>query len=293
MTNKIIIFALTVLTFSACKKEDDLAIQSTTSQTDSKSITAPPTTFSQKLLLEIYSTASCATSPDAELKYRNFALQHPDKMYGVCIHNNDAMANAQYSYLNNQLNIGSYASGSFNRTPYNGAVVLPKTIWSSSIINNCLNKTSKCGLKISSSISGNLLTTKIYTGFNQPMNGNYFLTVYLMEDNVTGTGSGYNQANYYNNNSASPFYQLGNPIVGYSHSCVLRKVITASQGLSIPASSIQVGGTFAKSFSIDISNYNKANLYIIAFINKQGSSSITQEILNVQQVKAGQNKNWD
>ena len=41
------------------------------------------------------------------------------------------------------------------------------------------------------------------------------VTVYLIEDDVTGSGYGYDQVNYYDSESESPFYGLGNPIVEF------------------------------------------------------------------------------
>ena len=38
---------------------------------------------------------------------------------------------------------------------------------------------------------------------------------------------------------------------------------------------------------------NKDNVYIIAFVNKTGTSATTYEIMNVQQGKLGVLKNWD
>lgn len=293
MTNKILISILIAFSFAACQKEDSGIPQPISSLENSKVVQLSPATFSQKLLMEMYSTVSCATCPDAEQKYRNYAAQHPDKVYGVNIHKGDAMNNVQFDFLKTLLNVTQYSSGSFNRLPFNGVSVLHKTTWTSTIVNTCLNKTAACGLKINSTISGNLLSTTVYSGFNQAMSGTYNLTVYLLEDSVTGTGSGYNQSNYYNNIASSPFYQLGNPIIGYNHSYVLRKVATSNNGIIIPASYIHAGGIYGKSFSIDISGYDPSQLYIVAFINKVGTTTLTQQIMNVQRVKAGKSKNWD
>ena len=110
---------------------------------------------------------------------------------------------------------------------------------------------------------------------------------------VTGTGSGYDQSNYYNNISTSPFYQKGNPMVGYNHNTVLRNVLTPAIGTPIATTYINTGGAFSKSFSIDVTGYDKSQLNVVAFINKSGSTSLLHEVMNAQRVKAGQIKNWD
>lgn len=294
---KLLLPLLFISLFGACRKDDDSTVNPTSQSADSKIFIATvpaPTAYSQKLFMELYSTVGCATCPDAEQKFKNYATAHPDKVYGANIHNGDAMNNAQFGVINTMLNITQYSSGSFNRLPYNGSAVLHKTTWASSgMVNSCLAKTAKCGLKINSSFVGNMLNVAVTAGFAQSMTGNYNLTVYLIENGVTGSGAGYNQANYYNNIVGSQWYQLGNPIVGYVHNNVLRKVATPGLGTPISSTFIHQGGVFLSTFNIDVTGYNQNNLYVIAFVNKVGTSATTHEIMNVQQVKAGQNKNWD
>ena len=298
MTNKILFSILIGFTLTSCQKEDNsmLPTQGLSEQRSSQTQTqtVAPTTFKQKLLMEMYSTAGCATCPDAELKYRNYAAQYPDRVYGVCVHTSDAMSSPQYSFLNSLFNITVFSSGSFNRLPYNGNVVLPKTAWASSgSVASSLNKIAKCGLKISTALNGTILSGTATAGFNQSLTGSYYMTIYLIEDSVTGTGSGYNQTNYYNAISTSPFYQMGNPIIGYNHNTVLRSVLTPAIGTPIASAYIHSGGTFSKSFTIDVSSYDKPQLTVVAFINKAGSTSLLHEVMNAQRVKAGQTKNWD
>ena len=285
--------------FAACQKDDN-SIQSVANPDHSKfepvaaGIAPSPLAYTQKVLVEMYSTVSCATCPDSEQKLKNYAAAKPDRVYGANIHTGDAMSNPQFTFLNGLFNITQYSSGSFNRLPYIGSAVIHKTKWASSnIINTSLNKTAKCGLKINSTISGNTLNTTVTAGFGQTMVGNYNITVYLIENGVSGTGAGYNQSNYYNTIAGSQWYQLGNPIIGYVHDNVLRKVATPAIGTPITAISMIPGGSFTKSFTIDVTGYNQANLYLIAFINKVGTNGVTHEIMNVQQVKAGQNKGWN
>lgn len=294
LIRKYLIIALAVTGFVACNKEDDSYV-AVTSDIERQTPYAEnvPSTFTQKLLMEMYSTTGCATCPDAELKYRNYAAAHADRVYGVCVHNSDAMDHPQFDVLDNAFNVTAYSSGSFNRLPFNNEVVVHKTSWSNNIVNTCINKTAKCGIKLLTSFNGNTANVTVKTAFNTSISNEVRLTLYIVEDSVSGTGTGYNQANYYNNTVSSPFYQMGNPILGYQHNYVLRKVVTGSFGEIIPQSSIHPRGSFTSNFTIDIAGYDKNQLYIIAFINKKGSTSLTHEILNVQRAKLGSNKDWD
>lgn len=293
MKMKYVILLMSVAVLSSCKKEDDEYITETVAERQVPYSEFVPSFFTQKLLLEMYSTTSCATCPDAENKYRIYSNAHPDQIYGVCVHNGDAMNHQQFDVLDSCFNVTAYSSGSFNRLPFNNEVVIHKTSWSNTIVNSCLNRTAKCGIKLQTSYLGNTAQVTVTSGFNTNLSGDYRLTVYLLEDSVSGTGSGYNQSNYYNNISSSPFYQMGNPIIGYQHNYVLRKVATSSLGESIPSTSLKKSGKFSRTYSINISGYDAQQLYIVAFVNKKGNSALTHEVMNVQRVKLGMNKNWE
>lgn len=296
MTKNICIVALGVMFLSACTKDADPGSDSiTTQKVSSSSANVVPTSFTQKLLVEMFSSAGCATCPDASYKFRTYMNLYPDRVYGASIHNADAMSINMFQTCDSMLDVTAFSSGSFNRIPYNGISVIHKTQWASSnIVNTCLQKTAKCGLKISSRLSGNDLTFTVTSGFAQQLNGDHRLTVYLVEDSVTNTGSGYNQSNYYNTTTGSPFFNLGNPIVGYVHNEVLRKVLTPNRGVRLTTSNtIAAKSSFSMNFQTNISLYDKSNLYIVAFINKLGTTTTTHEILNVQRVLVGGTKNWD
>lgn len=289
------LFAISMLFFTACTKESDPGSESQLGSKVKSSSNSVPSSYTQKLLIELFSSAVCPTCPDADYKFRNFVNLYPDRVYGASIHSADAMSINMFQTCDSMLDVTAFSSGSFNRLPYNGISVLPKTQWvSSNVVNTCLQKTAKCGLKITSRLSGNDLTCTVTTGFAQQLNGDYRLTVYLVEDSVSGNSSGYNQANYYNTTVGNPFYNLGNPIIGYIHNEVLRKVLTPNKGASIsPTNSIAANSAISMNFKTNVSPYNTSNLYIVAFINKLGTTTTTHEILNVQRVIVGGTKNWD
>ncbi|NNF02385.1 MAG: Omp28-related outer membrane protein, partial [Bacteroidia bacterium] len=169
---------------------------------------------------------------------------------------------------------------------------LNRTQWLSNV-NLQLGGNPLSGLAIETDLNQNTLDVTVHTGFRTAVSGDYRVTVYLIEQAVTGVGSGYDQMNYYNNDQSSPFYNMGNPIVGYEHDYVVRKTLSAELGDQVPTSAMVAGGEFVKSYTVNTSAYSNSNLKVLAFVNKVGNSSITHEIINAQQVKAGQTKDWD
>lgn len=289
----IALLLLLTITFQSCSKDEAAKPQDTPAQTTNAP--ALPSSFTQKVMLEMYSTSYCATCPDAMRMYEQYIIQQPDRVYGASLHDIDPMKISAWNTMDSILNITAYSSGSFNRLAYNGTPVVHKTNWSSSgMLSNALNRTAKCGLQIQSTINGTTADITVKAGFLTTLSGEYRMTVYLIEDSVTGTASGYNQANYYNNISSSPFYQLGNPIIGYKHNCVVRRVLTANRGMIISTgNSIDGGSTITRNFTANLSGLKTANVQVLAFIHKSGSTATAQEVLNVQRARLGTFKNWD
>ena len=134
---------------------------------------------------------------------------------------------------------------------------------------------------------------EVHAGFNSTFNGDYRLSVYLIEDDVTGTGYGYDQSNYYNEVAESPFNNLGNPIEGYEHNHTLRAILSESLGDAIMVSEMASGGEHIETYTVDLSSYNKNNLSIVAFVTKISSTIAEHEIMNVQKCDIDGFQDWD
>lgn len=287
---------LAVFSMAACKKSSDENPQPETPADDTTTTNNPngstiPTSFTQKVLLEEFTGAWCSTCPDADYKRDQVVSANSGKVIAVSVHETDGMEISLIWALDGIFHT-NIPSGMINRTPSNGNVILNQTQWMSNAT-VALGKMAACGLKINSTVSGTTANVEIHVGFKETLTGTNNLTVYLIQNKVTGAGSGYDQANAYNTSSGSPFYNLGNPIVNYQHNYVVKKVLTANMGDAIDATKIVAGGEYVKAFSANITGYNQNELYVVAFVNKVGSSATTHQIMNVQQAKIGTLKDWD
>jgi hypothetical protein len=179
-----------------------------------------------------------------------------------------------------------------NRTASLGLLFFNRTQWQSNFDVDKV-KTANAGLALETSFTGTTATIKVHSGFNATLSGTYNLTVYLTEDNVGGTGNQFDQRNSYNTSAGHPYFGLGDPILNFKHNSVLRKVVSAPMGDLISSANIGSGKEDEKTYSVNIAGYDSSKLSVVAFITKAGSTPITQEVLNVQRVTLGQNKNWD
>jgi len=279
---------------ASCKKNDDSPAPSTPS--GNTGITAVPPAFTQKVLVEQFTGAWNGGCPDGIYKMDQLISANTGKTIGVNIHMGDAMEiglfNDHIATFNND-NLPQFPSAMVNRLPSLGNVILTKTQWASNNTVN-LSKTALCGLAIESKVTGNSASIEIHAGFKSSISTACNLTVYLIENEVTGSGSMYDQVNTNSSNDPnSPYYNKPTPITGFEHNHIVRKVISAYPGDPIDAAFRVPGGQFTKTYILDVTGKDISRLRIVAFINKPGTTPVTHEVLNVQSAALNTLKNWD
>ncbi|MBT3848675.1 MAG: Omp28-related outer membrane protein, partial [Candidatus Marinimicrobia bacterium] len=205
---KILVFGL--LVFSGC--EDG---------SEDFEVSKVPSTFTKKVLIEEFTGAWCGYCPDGAYRVKNLINDNDGRVVGVSLHagnpTGDAMEIAHTNYLETTYQNTGFPSGMVDRVSVNGSTSLNRGYWEY-VANDQLAKTAVCGLAIISEVNGQNANVEVHAGFSStPSGADYRLTVYLIEDGVTGEGYGYDQRNYDNTIAESPFYNLGDPIIGYEH----------------------------------------------------------------------------
>lgn len=276
---------MTALALSSCQKDEPI---------EDNGGDKVPSTFTKKVLVEEFSGAWCGWCVDGAYRLEEMMKANAN-ILGVTIHQGDGMQIPAYTDLDNTFDVTGFPSGMVGRKPSieDNKVPMSRGYWSSNAAPQ-LTETASCGLKIDASSAGSI---KVTAGFNKEVAGDVRLTVYVIEDEVTGTGSPYDQANYYANNPSfptHPYYSQPAKIVGYKHMLVLRKVLSSTtMGDVIDGGARVAGGKFEKTFSLDLGTMKADKVKIIAFVNEVGTTGKTHKVLNAQQVKLGQTKGWD
>ena len=291
MKKVFILFGALAITFAGCKKSSDEASPVTPSV---------PATFTKKVLVEEFTGAWCGYCPDGAVIVEQLETANPGVVYGVAIHQGDGMEIPLYNVLDGLFTNTGFPAGMVNRVPSGGKTCLSRGTWAT-VANAEKAKEAMCGLAIKTSYNaaGDSIIVEAHAGFKMVITGNYKMVSYLVEDSVSGTGSQYNQSNYYSSagsaagGSSHPYYNLPATIVGYKHMHVVRKTIPSDLGEAVDAVSLVAGGSFVKTNKVAVGTMKKANLSIISFVYKVGTSAATYEIMNVQKVKVGSLKNWD
>lgn len=290
---KLIVFSLAILLFQGCSKDD--AQDTAAGSTNNGGLSTVPATFTQKVLMEIFTGATQSQSTDGFAKLENILTSNSTKAIPVHVHFADGMEIAQYTSLTNSFSNGNpmtIPSGMVNRTASLSYTILNRTQWQSNF-DVAKVKTAKCGLAIESSINGTDATITVHAGFNQVLSGSYTITTYIVEENVTGTGNMYDQRNAYNTTGGHPYNNVGDPIIGYKHQYTLRKVLSAPLGDAINSTALVQGGKEIRVYTTSTNGLKTGDTYVVAFITKTGTSATTYEVMNVQRVKLGSTQSWD
>lgn len=132
------------------------------------------------------------------------------------------------------------------------------------------------------------LSVTVNATFFTEATGDFRINCYIVEDSVSGTGSGYNQVNYYNTQSGHPYYGKGNPIIGYQHRHVERTALGGTWGSTgvIPATTV-TGTDYTKTYAYTLpAGWNANRCHVVAFVHEYSSNykSNKNEIYNAIEI---------
>lgn len=291
----LILYAVSVcMLLSSCQKEDSGIVYTPVTERaiNNQWISPVPSTFVKKSLVEHFVSASNGNTPLSSYTILQSLRANPGNVILSELHLGDAMLVNQSSRLLNSWGISTTAMpcASVDRNTATGNRIL-QAGQVNQAISSCLVKPSNCGLAMTSATDGRTALVRVYTGFTSNYTSALGVTAYLVEDQIINTGLSFAQNNNFNSDPGSPFYNLGNPIINYSHSNVVRKVLTLPLGNTIPATSILPGGAYSLDLKMDLPQKmgNNSKWKIITFITDLG----TQEVLNVQEGLLGTTKDWN
>jgi hypothetical protein len=226
------------------------------------------------VLLEEGTGSWCQFCPDGQVVMLQILANtaNQNRVNAVALHDGDAMAvpaiNAMIdTYLPN------WPNGGVDRVlnTSSSKVFMSRTAWQGYITQQLA---ATPGFQIDMSHDYNnttrALSITVKTKALTAQTGDYNINVYVVEDSVTGTGSGYNQVNAYNGQVGHPFYQAGNPIVGFTHRHVARAILGGSWGdTGIIATNPAVNSTASKTYAYTLPGTTSYTRFkIIAFVTK-------------------------
>lgn len=250
-------------------------------------------TGTKRPLMEEFTGAWCGWCPDGKYLLDSLEALHPD----VVIASIHAGGGASYAMeIPSGVEIAAahcpfYPAGSIDRNHYDGEAMVGFTrdLWHSRMADEMLASTPlDLHLETTYDEGARLLDVNVTANFVNYAAGDLRLTVYIVEDSVTGTGTAYNQVNYLNTVVGHPYYGAGNPIIGYVHRHVLRAVPTPTWGdASVIQPQMAPGDTFETTYaSIPINaSWDADQIHVIAFVSYHDPDPTRRQVLNATEVR--------
>jgi len=244
-------------------------------------------------LLEEFSTAPCGFCPDGDIIAKQIIDTYPSVIwvthhagFGV-----DAMTVPQSSAIAADfttfapgacIDRGDYPIPVYTSPPF---IAVSRQKWDSIVQAHLAdpaiaevvisNNYTPATRKMNCTVDVNFIST--------PAPGDFRINLFIVEDSVVGTGSGYDQTNYFNTSVGHPCYNLGDPIVGYVHHHVVRQVLTGNWGIAgnIPTAPLQ-GSSYSYSFSnIDIlAGWKDQDVTLVGFVSYYHTDTHLRQVLN-------------
>lgn len=250
----------------------------------------------KKVLIEKHTSANCGNCPRATEQLKELTANNPNVIW-ITHHvkwvGGDAMYFSELDAYFSDFAAGSAPRASFDRVLFDNAtnVAVGPNTWEDRL-NTQLAEPAYANILIDGSYVNQTLNLTVQTNFETiPEAGDIRLTVFAVEDVVTGSGNGYDQSNYDNNNSSSPLYGLGNPIVGYEHLNVTRAIISDVWGTpaNIPETPV-VGEYYNKQFSYDFpAGTDMNNMRIVAVLHYHDDNDVgKRNIINAEAVSTSE-----
>jgi hypothetical protein len=224
----------------------------------------------KKSLVEESTGTWCQWCPRGAVFMNLMNSRYPNHFVGVAVHNNDVMTVPSYDAGNTGfpgftgfpsvvLNRDTLMDPSGIELPFLESVTVPTP---ATIINGATYDAATGELQIS-----------VTTTFTQATAGDYTLSAAVIENNVKGTTTAYNQANAYaggTNGVMGGFEALANPVpyTKMTYNEVARGLLSDYYGVpgSIPTS-IPANGTYTANFTYTVTSANKyANMEIVGIL---------------------------
>lgn len=237
----------------------------------------------QNVVLEVYTGSWCGYCPDGDLVRDGILDDHPGRVFAVDVHDADAMVTTDGDTIISFFS-PAYPQATVNRS---GAPISRGT-WSS-VVSSELQVAAYAAVAVAAEYDAftGQLTGTVRTVFTGPLSGDLRFVVMVVEDGVVGSGSGYDQVNYYNTTPGHPLYGAGNPILGYVHNHVLRATPLGPFGSpGVIPTTVAFGSAYEQSFSYQVPlTIDPATLSVVGAVAKYGSGISSREIVNAAEAE--------
>ncbi len=248
------------------------------------------------VLLEEFTTVPCGFCPDGMLVVDDI-LSNQNNVIATAVHagfGTDDMTVPAASDLAAAFT-NAAPTAVIDRTYFEGesTIAISRSIWSNKVA-ELLNGWTPVNVGVNGTYNAGTANVTVSANFTDyAAAGNLRIGLMVIEDSVTGSGSGYDQHSYYYNQTGHPFYHVGDyngsyaTIPGYVHKNVLRDAKPDIWGANGVITNPQPNDQFTKDFNgLDLSTYNADRVYLVGFVAYYNASDPKKrQVLNAFEVK--------
>jgi len=238
----------------------------------------------KNVLLEQHTGAWCGWCPDGTVKMDEILDLYGSRVIGVKIHNGDALAIPEQSVIGDALGLTGFPTGSVDRRDFGGAVFLNRGDWKTACefqLRQRARAEVDCFYTLDKATR--MAKVRVVANITESMSFPLRFNAFVVEDDVTGTGSQYDQHNYLTGRKgfeANPYYEQPSVLAGYHHMKVVRKMLGGAWGAQggLPAS-VHPGESYTHEFQAKIeAGWNIDRVWFVGML--QANANDNKEIIN-------------
>ena len=238
----------------------------------------------QRVLLEQHTGTWCGWCPDGTVVVEEILDLYGDQVIGVKVHNGDAMVIPEQAVIANALGLTGFPTASINRKRFGDSVFLGRGTWRASceaLMQQRASAEVDCFYTLDK--GARVVTIQVAANIVEPMDVPLRFNAFIVEDDVVGSGYGYDQSNYLSSRSGyedNPYYDQPSSISGYHHMSVVRTMLGGAWGVAgdLPAS-VAAGEFYTHEFEAQIDeDWDMDHLYFVGVL--QADAEDNKEIIN-------------
>ena len=244
----------------------------------------------RRAMIEEFTGAWCQFCPDGAVVLDQLEAANGDMIAVASIHSSDQME--FNDGIRTAYNVSSYPSAQIDRRLFDGESRIPfsRSLWASRTTSQ-LNEFSPLLVNVGSTFDSQSrnLTVDVEVFTTDYAAGDLRVILYIIEDSVIGTGTGYDQVNFYNTQSGHPYFGAGNPIVGYPHRHTLRSLPNGTMGDDqlLPATIAPNTSTTGQYTTNIDAGWDETKINVVAAVYQYDANVNNGVILNMGQSHLG------
>ncbi|MBC8146839.1 MAG: Omp28-related outer membrane protein [Bacteroidetes bacterium] len=254
-----------------------------------KTVQVYDTTAFKKVIIEEFTGAWCGYCPEGAYIVDQLLTKHGDTLIAVGNHNGDDMVIAGGTAIQQAFSVTGYPNAMIDRKLFSGQAkeTHSRGEWADNVKSQ-IGSYSPVAVSVeySYNYATRQITATITADFVEPATGDMRFICEITEDSITGTGSGYNQVNYYNTTAGHPYNGAGNPIIGFVHRHVLIGLPSGAMGnAGVIPSTVAANSQYNENFTFTLPNGSDVTrVSIIGFVAYNSNIIGKREVLNSNEI---------